>query len=450
MKTANLLSRLLFVLPIFGLSATAFAQQGQPIAGYKLLSTIAIPGGFRANDISWIDSSSARLYLADRGDATASPPVLPRIDIFDTENRQFLTSITVSAATDGVVAVPRSHEVWVGLADSTVIVLNTDTNTIAHVISTGGKGRADEMAYDPADRLILIANDKDSPPFVSLISTQSYSVVKSVAFNGSSAPQATNGIELPVWDGPAGKFYISIPATKTNPNGEVDEMDPQTAIVTRSFPTVCKSPKGMVLAPGQRLVLSCGDVIDILSGNVVTTINGVGGDEVWYNPGDQRIYFGGGTDNITVNVVDANSYALLTSLVVGQNLAAPAVSATTKSVTVDAGNNQIFVPVTGVGAGVGVQVWRNGATFTALPNPIPAGGSIVGTALITWNAPNAQAVEVHVGSPGGPLFARAGNRGSQFTGPWVSEGMVFYLQDITGGLPVTSANTIATLTVHLQ
>jgi len=36
------------------------------------------------------------------------------------------------------------------------------------------------------------------------------------------------------------------------------------------------------------------------------------------------------------------------------------------------------------------------------------------------------------------------------TGPWITDGMTFYLQDITGGLALTSANTLATTVVHLQ
>src|SRR5439155_636457 len=32
-------------------------------------------------------------------------------------------------------------------------------------------------------------------------------------------------------------------------------------------------------------------------------------------------------------------------------------------------------------------------------------------------------------------------------GQWVSNGVVFYLQDVSGGLPLTSANTLATVTV---
>src|SRR5262249_53124777 len=158
-----------------------------------------------------------------------------------------LASIVLPSPPNGVVGIPRAHEIWAGLNDSTVVVIDTDNNTISHVISTGGTARADEAAYDPVDRLLLIANDQDTPPFVSFISTQSYSVVKKVSYDGSEAPKSTGGIEQSVWDGQAGKFYLAIPATAANPNGEIDELDPTTASVTRSMPTVCKGPSGLVL-----------------------------------------------------------------------------------------------------------------------------------------------------------------------------------------------------------
>src|SRR5579872_322957 len=116
----------------------AFAGQGDPVGGYRLLTTITLPGGLSANDISFVDAANARYYLADRGNATATPPIAPRIDVINTETNQFLTSITLPAAANGVVAIPRAHEIWAGLNDSTVAVINTDTNTITNIISTSG------------------------------------------------------------------------------------------------------------------------------------------------------------------------------------------------------------------------------------------------------------------------------------------------------------------------
>jgi parallel beta-helix repeat protein len=92
-----------------------------------------------------------------------------------------------------------------------------------------------------------------------------------------------------------------------------------------------------------------------------------------------------------------------------------------------------------------------GPTLTASPNPAPVAASAsLGMTRISWTAPDADAVEVRIGSPSGGLFASGGNRGSTPTGSWVSEGMTFYLQDVTNGKPLTAANTLATLVVRLQ
>ena len=90
-----------------------------------------------------------------------------------------------------------------------------------------------------------------------------------------------------------------------------------------------------------------------------------------------------------------------------------------------------------------------GPSLTASPNPITVRVTSVGSTTIVWTAPDAEAIEIHIGSPSGPLFATGGDRGSAQTGPWVSDGMTFYLQDVSGGNPLTSDYTLATLVVHI-
>jgi parallel beta-helix repeat protein len=92
-----------------------------------------------------------------------------------------------------------------------------------------------------------------------------------------------------------------------------------------------------------------------------------------------------------------------------------------------------------------------GPPLTANPNPIPiSGNALHGSTTIIWNAPHAQAVEIRIGSPNGVLFDGGGSRGSVATGLWVSDGMTFYLQDVSGGKPLTAEYTLATVVVRLQ
>jgi fibronectin type 3 domain-containing protein len=99
-----------------------------------------------------------------------------------------------------------------------------------------------------------------------------------------------------------------------------------------------------------------------------------------------------------------------------------------------------------------VQVWGTAATrsgsISASPNPIQVcDGSGLGVTTLTWSSAGTTAVEVHVNSPAGDLFAASGTGGnySSTTGKWVGNGTTFYLQDVSGGLSLTSTNTLATV-----
>lgn len=87
-------------------------------------------------------------------------------------------------------------------------------------------------------------------------------------------------------------------------------------------------------------------------------------------------------------------------------------------------------------------------SITALPNPFTADAQGLGETRLTWSSYGTSSVEIHINAPAGPLFAR-GNSGtfSMSTGHWVTNGMTFYLQNVSNGLPLTAANTLATVTM---
>jgi SAM-dependent methyltransferase len=90
-------------------------------------------------------------------------------------------------------------------------------------------------------------------------------------------------------------------------------------------------------------------------------------------------------------------------------------------------------------------------SIRAVPNPIrvsnPKG---CGAATLEWTSHGASEVEVRVGSPEGPLFARSGPSGSGATDRWIEDGMTFYLQDISEGRPLTAEHTLASTVVRLD
>lgn len=88
--------------------------------------------------------------------------------------------------------------------------------------------------------------------------------------------------------------------------------------------------------------------------------------------------------------------------------------------------------------------------LTASPNPIKVcDKSGTGMTTLSWTATGTTAIEVRVGKPDGDLFAKAVPDGTWKTGKWVGDGMIFYLQDVSGGKPLTAENTIATLVVNV-
>ena len=334
--------------------AVVHARDHEEFGPYKLIATISIPGFGNGFDISWVDSEAGRYYLANRGNPTATPPVAAHIDVIDTRR------LPVHAAGNGVVVITTSRdddeeeggkELWVGDAKSFVEVIDLRTRSIVADISTGGTGRADELAYDPLHHIILVANDREATPFVTFISTKTRTVLGTLLY-----PQAAGfGLEQLVWNTKTRKFYLSVPGTTNNPQGEVDEIDPVKMIVTRVFPAVCnpgEAPQGLALVPRQRLVTSCGDIIRVSDGKVLKTVAGLGIDEIWFNPGDERVYFAGGPDfinNPTVPVLDTETNTLVATIVVGTP---PPPLRFTHSVAADRENNRIFVPISGVGVKV--------------------------------------------------------------------------------------------------
>ncbi|MBV8845613.1 MAG: hypothetical protein JO307_22630 [Bryobacterales bacterium] len=327
----------------------AFAQSNAP--NYQLLKTIEVPDGLAAFDISWVDASNQRYYLADH---TATPGT-GRIDVVDTQALTLVGTIPGFAGTvpnpepgctasgpTGVVAVPQLRRLYVGDGDSTVKVVDTQAQAVIAVIPTGGKCRADELAYDAADHIIVIANDQDSPPYLTFISTDTQSVLGRYTYPDS---QTGHGLEQPVWNPKNERFYQAVPQIPGINTGSIDIINPLTMQVERSLMTTC-SPAGLVLTPSQRLKTSCGQALDAITGDNLGRTEPVAADQLWYNPGDNNYYFGfifnpsAGFNGCAV--VDANTNQLLTFI-----------PASTHTLAADPNYNRIFIPVTGSG----IQVW---------------------------------------------------------------------------------------------
>jgi hypothetical protein len=95
-------------------------------------------------------------------------------------------------------------------------------------------------------------------------------------------------------------------------------------------------------------------------------------------------------------------------------------------------------------------------TFFAEPNPIVVtDGTRLGETTLFVSTTLSRFVEIHVDRPDGTLVARffsidATNSGVANPGKWISNGMKFYLQDVSAGKTLDSRNTLATLAVKVR
>jgi peptidoglycan/LPS O-acetylase OafA/YrhL len=115
----------------------------------------------------------------------------------------------------------------------------------------------------------------------------------------------------------------------------------------------------------------------------------------------------------------------------------------------DLNDTRLLVPVPAATKAAAAALQTDGV-ITANPNPVKiteAAG--LGVTTLSWSS--SKEVEVHVNSPSGALFTRRGPGSySRPTGPWVTDGMVFYLQNVSDGLPLTPENTLGTVTVSVS
>jgi hypothetical protein len=101
------------------------------------------------------------------------------------------------------------------------------------------------------------------------------------------------------------------------------------------------------------LITSCGDVVNISDFSLVTTVTGIGpADEIWYNPGDERVYFGGIFDSPVVNGIanaTAPFYSVIATLPWTGHFAPPPPTQFSHSIAADSVYSHSFVPVSNLG-----------------------------------------------------------------------------------------------------
>jgi len=244
-----------------------------------LLSSVQVPvtGGNTTNgmysyDISYVDQSTGVYFLADRSNlAVESLSALSILTQIRPNNGHapfagFTPCVPADghgandcAGPNGVVSVFP----WLFVTDAPSRVLSFDlrgagggkTPTTVSECTTmaGDPTRADELAYDPRDGLILAINNASTPPFGTLVKVDKASGVltcgKNIILDAAHGVDAQNGAEQPVWDPTTKKFYLSIPQIDSNPTiGGVIRIS-ITGTVEATYTIPFCSPAGLALGP---------------------------------------------------------------------------------------------------------------------------------------------------------------------------------------------------------
>lgn len=403
-------------LPLALASSPAAAASNSP--ALRLIKTIPINGtaaspkaSMFSFDISWVDPANGLYYLADRSNAA--------IDVIDTTGAftgkpdslfgqiggsafgfQGDTGTSSTSGPDGVVT--SFPCIFAGDGNSRAVSINANVSfvTPASTLSTGGQFRVDEMAYDPTDGILFVANNADDPPFGTLITVNKSTCVMSnpvkVPFTKANGIDATNGVEQPVWEPISKRFYVSVPELGGpgggGPTGGVAQIT-TTGKIEAVYPINFCQPAGLTVGPNGDLLVGCNTVFDFAgnacsavvpapsatakpatctatanpqvavcnpgrgcSGNALVAVPGVGGgDEIYFNAGDGNYYVTAGNNPLGPSLGVVASGASTTnpnSLVqlIPTLPPVPAVkgvhnSGTVHSVAASAGNNHVYVPL---------------------------------------------------------------------------------------------------------
>ena len=362
-------------------------------------ATVNNTGGLFSFDISFVDQTTQTYYLADRSNKA--------IDVVDAKADTFVTQISASPAFAGVnanaeLAGPNGVLTANGCiiatdAGNRVVSFTAAGTQVTNLHITTDPGRADELAFDPKDSLLLVITPEPSgsaptpSPTGTLITVGAgcaLTLGTSIPF-----PFATGGAEQPVWDPGTQRFFVSIPSTTPDTVGTLLRINPLTAAIEALYPVFDCEPAGLALNPtNHTLLLGCSTVFDVMggvwsgtdantaapiqvifstSGFLLAVVPGVGSsDEVWYNAGDDHFYTGSSGSPLAPSVIVSGATSVsqgaavlgvidgtsqrLDQLVPTFNVPAiapitgpppghPAGSA--HSVAANAANNQVFVPL---------------------------------------------------------------------------------------------------------
>jgi DNA-binding beta-propeller fold protein YncE len=272
-------------------AATAFAAV-TPIHAqtFKQVGTIAIPGEpINQLGVMTIDQKSGLGYLAEKDNKA--------VDVFDTKTDKYVSRIGGfvgqtkngdASGPNGVIVVNDGAELWVSDGDSTIKIVDLKSGQISGTLATGGKVRANAMAYDPKDHIVIVANSNDEPPFLSLISTEpGHKILAKIP-----VAESAENLERSSFHASSGMFYTAIPVLRTDPSkGLLAQTDAKAGKLVKLHELPGCHPHSLQIVSESTIFLGCssahganskpgGDlaVFDIATGTITAHGAGLGGN----------------------------------------------------------------------------------------------------------------------------------------------------------------------------
>jgi hypothetical protein len=303
----------------------------------QLKTVVSIPnaGKITSFDISAVDTFLGLYALGDRTNKG--------ITVVDTTSNQVVMTAGAGlfkgvvlvngvannnlSGPDGVMFVGH-REIWAGDGDSTLKFLSAGNGILMGQVNTGGQFRVDEMCLDTVHNIGFVANNADTPPFITAVSVRSHAIIGQIFFDGTNGtPLATNGIEQCVFNPRDNMIYVTVPEISgpgdNTAAGGISRIDPVSLHVTATavIPhNQCAGPQGLAVGPvlagtfGEMLAGCNGAVVNESSfrptvlvddgsqpggffGNTIVLPFQSGNDMVAFNPADNHYYLARSANN---------------------------------------------------------------------------------------------------------------------------------------------------------
>jgi hypothetical protein len=322
-----------------GAAVVACATVAYATETLALKTAISMPNGAKITsfDISAVDTTTGLYTLGDRTNKA--------IEVINTSTNTVVlqaglglfkgaTGNNNTSGPDGAMIV-NSREIWAGDGDSTLKILSLATGGLLATISTGGAFRVDEMCFDPVHNIGFVANNADTPPFITAVSYRRHSILGKVNFDGSVqngggiGVNATDGVEQCQWNPRDGMIYVSVPEVNgpgdNSAPGAIARINPVTMQILAAplIPlAACSGPQGLAIGPvvgsfGEMLAGCNGANTNAAAnrptalvddgtaggtfGNSISLSWQAGNDMVAFNAGDNHYYLARSGNNSVVN-----------------------------------------------------------------------------------------------------------------------------------------------------